>query len=36
MANGSSFDYSDVRSMLAIDTTNPEIGVISYQNQMAN
>ena len=32
MANGSSFDYSDVKSMLAIDTTNPEIGVISYES----
>ena len=32
MANGSSFDYSDVKSMLAIDTINPEIGVISYES----
>lgn len=32
IANGSSFDYSDVKSMLAIDTTNPEIGVISCES----
>ena len=32
MANGSSFDYSDVKSMLAIDTTDPEIGVISCKS----
>jgi hypothetical protein len=29
LAEGNSFEYSDVHSMLAIDTTNPEIGIIS-------
>ena len=29
LTEGNSFEYSDVQSMLAIDTTNPEIGIIS-------
>ena len=29
LADGNSFEYSDVKSMLAIDTTDPEIGIIS-------
>ena len=29
LIEGNSFEYSDVHSMLAIDTTNPEIGIIS-------
>ena len=29
LPKGNSFEYSDVKSMLAIDTTNPEIGIIS-------
>ena len=29
----SSFDYSDVKSMLAIDTTNPKIGIISSNSK---
>ena len=29
LAEGNSFEYSDVHSMLAIDTTNPKIGIIS-------
>ena len=29
LSEGNSFEYSDVNSMLAIDTTNPKIGIIS-------